>query len=377
MKMFVPLWHTPEGAVHGGLYRTKRLLETMRAYDVVVADSDSTDIHEESVRGRTIRYPAKRLYAFRRPLFPLLRVLNWVWSCLALTAIGLSLPVVDAVYAPNSELPHVALAAWIVGKVRRVPIIFDNLNVRGIELWAFNRRLHRNVDAIITLSRALERELRAEGIGVPIYIGSVGVDDGSPPALSPPLYDAIYIARHTVAKGAPDLVEIVCRCVQRVPEMRVAMVGPCTDAMRRRLFSMARELGVERNITILGTVAEERKWQLLAQSRVFLFPSHVEGWGIAPIEAHLCGLPVVAYDLPAYEETLRHSPAATLVPIGDVDAFADAAVACMRNTRRGGEDVRAWARRFTWQRAADVEERLLAQILQAAPQRRGAGYISR
>lgn len=353
----------PERAVSGGLYRTKRLLETMRAFQLIVADSDTTDVDAQRVAGRVILYPARRLYAFHRRLFRAFRVLNWSWSCLALVAIGLTREQFDAVYAPNSELPHVSLAASIVGKLRRVPIVFGNLNVRGTELWTLNRQLHRNVDAVITLSHALKNELEAEGIGAPIYVGTVGVDDNSVHDIPAPRYDAIYIARHTPEKGALDVIEIVRRCSMRIPALRVAMAGPCSDEMRRKLLAMARECGVDSHIELLGPVSETDKWRLLAASRVCIFPSRVEGWGIVPIEAHLSGLPVVAYDLPAYEETIRHSPGATLVREGDVQKFADALTALVQTPFEGAQAVRRWARQFTWERAARLEEELLTVIL--------------
>lgn len=354
----------PERAVSGGLYRTQRLVETMRAFELIVVDSDTTDIQAQKVFGRLFRYPARRLYAFQRWLFPAFRVLNWLWSCLALVVIGLTRERFDAVYAPNSELPQVSFAAWLVGRVRRVPVVFGNLNVRGNQLWGFNRVLHRHADAIITLSHGLANEIRAEGIDVPIYVGSVGVDDLSTGQQCAPAYDVIYVARHTVEKGALDMVDIVRLCSAQLPSMRVAMVGPCTDAMRRRLEATVADAGLERHIDFFGAVTESEKWQLLERSRLCAFPSHVEGWGIVPIEAHLCGLPVVAYDLPAYEETIRHSPAATLVPDGDIQAFARATLAMLQSPFVSGSAVREWARQFTWARAARIEEELLTRILQ-------------
>ena len=51
---------------------------------------------------------------------------------------------------------------------------------------------------------------------------------------------------------------------------------------------------------LVGYLSEEQKISMMKASRLFIFPSYEEGWGIAVTEAMACGLPVVCYDLPAY-----------------------------------------------------------------------------
>jgi glycosyltransferase involved in cell wall biosynthesis len=58
----------------------------------------------------------------------------------------------------------------------------------------------------------------------------------------------------------------------------------------------------------------------MAQSKVFLFPSHLESWGHAAVEAMAIGLPVVGYDLPSSREVF--GDAMLTVPTGDTSAFA-------------------------------------------------------
>ena len=39
----------------------------------------------------------------------------------------------------------------------------------------------------------------------------------------------------------------------------------------------------------------------MKSSKLFIFPSYEEGWGISITEAMACGLAVVCYDLKAYD----------------------------------------------------------------------------
>lgn len=76
----------------------------------------------------------------------------------------------------------------------------------------------------------------------------------------------------------------------------------------------------------LGVLSEREKNTILAASRVLLFPSRIEGWGFVPQEALVRNVPVVCWDLPAYEVSLPRHPSVVRIATGDTERFASAAL---------------------------------------------------
>lgn len=135
----------------------------------------------------------------------------------------------------------------------------------------------------------------------------------------------VTVGRLTEEKGIWDALEVV----RRLPGVRLVVVGdgPLREPLRARVAAEGLE-----HVELLGFVDEAEKWRALRSASAYLAPSREEGWGIAVGEAITAGLPVAAYDLPAYahfgDRLLR-------VPTGDTEALADAATQLL--ARAGSE----------------------------------------
>lgn len=90
----------------------------------------------------------------------------------------------------------------------------------------------------------------------------------------------------------------------------------------------------------------------VAGAECLVYPSRYEGFGLPLLEALACGTPVVTTDLPVHQEVTGGH--ATLVPVGDVDALAEALVATLARGRDPVTDAerRQWASAWTWTRCA-------------------------
>ncbi|MCE6995237.1 glycosyltransferase [Saccharothrix sp. S26] len=87
------------------------------------------------------------------------------------------------------------------------------------------------------------------------------------------------------------------------------------------------------SVEVHNRIPDSTKFALLARAGAVLFPSWFEGFGYPPVEAAYLGTESVCYDLPVLRETL--GDVATLVPVGEVDALADALDAVLTQPRPG------------------------------------------
>ncbi|HET8671174.1 MAG TPA: glycosyltransferase [Candidatus Saccharimonadales bacterium] len=167
------------------------------------------------------------------------------------------------------------------------------------EQFCFNLIKH-HFDKIITVNESVVEGLRRRGFTQPILVSSNFVNDHNvkPIAYTKKDITLAFTGRLVTQKGIDDFV-YACEVLQpSVPNFKAVMIGAGPEISRLKRTIAAKKLQID----VTGFVSEKRKFGLLARSQFFVFPSIEEGWGIAIAEALSVGTPVVAYDLPVYQE---------------------------------------------------------------------------
>ncbi len=116
---------------------------------------------------------------------------------------------------------------------------------------------------------------------------------------------------------------------------------------------LAQELDIADTVKFIGKVDEMDKPALYRGASVFVYPSRYEGFGLPPLEAMACGVPVVASNAASVVEVVGQ--AGYLLPPDDTRAFGAAILTCVVEPAVA-DDLRArgleQARKFSWEKAA-------------------------
>jgi glycosyltransferase involved in cell wall biosynthesis len=198
--------------------------------------------------------------------------------------------------------------------------------------WAYHRvarRLERRALAKLALVVANSDYVRravGERYGFPparlrtIYYGFVFPWDppAEPSARRP---EVLFVGANLERKGLPALLRAVAALGERVPGLRLHVVGD--HPSRRGMEALARALDVAPRVTFHGFLPNEALAPLYRTVRALALPSEVEGFGITLLEAMHCGVPVIGTTRGGSAELVRDGWNGYLVEPGDVHGLTE------------------------------------------------------
>jgi L-malate glycosyltransferase len=132
----------------------------------------------------------------------------------------------------------------------------------------------------------------------------------------------IHVSNFRPVKRIPDVIRIFAKVRQEVDGVLI-LVGE--GPMLREAKELAIKLGVQQHVRYLGKQLDIVS--ILGCSDVLLFPSETESFGLAPLEAMACEIPVVATMTGGIPEVVTDGENGYLAQVGDVDTMARHAVA--------------------------------------------------
>lgn len=245
---------------------------------------------------------------------------------------------------------------------------------RGLGL---KRRWLQAADLVIADSRDTERLLRNLGVHGPTAVAYPGVDaarftDGpGADALrrrwglsgKRVLLTVARLAAQDRYKGQDLTMRAMILLKDRFPDLAYLIVGEGDD--RPRLEALARELGLADRVVFSGRLGEADLPAAYGLCEVFVMPSRGEGFGIAYVEAQAAGRPVLALRRGGAPEAMHEGETGLLIDREDPGELAGALTALLADPARAramGEAGRAFAGRFSWDRAAEAVREALRNL---------------
>ncbi len=222
----------------------------------------------------------------------------------------------------------------------------------------------RRADGVIATCSDEAFELRA--LGVPaarISVIPCGVDlEHFTPTASRPggeVHRIMTIGRLVKRKGVGQVVRALGVLAERgADDVELAIVGGsgADEPEARRLLALAAELGVADRVRLIGQVTRRDMPSMLQTADVVVATPWYEPFGIVPLEAMACGVPLVVSSVGGLIDSVVHGVTGLHVPPRDPEAIADALeslfadVPRMRELGRNGR-TRVEGR-YSWDRIA-------------------------
>ncbi|PIX92466.1 hypothetical protein COZ26_01630 [Candidatus Kuenenbacteria bacterium CG_4_10_14_3_um_filter_39_14] len=226
--------------------------------------------------------------------------------------------------------------------------------------------IKRKADLIFSLSDLLKEDLISSGFSKEkIVVSYNGIDRGYFEKLpaSDTFYEGIFLGRLNYSKGIFDLIEIWEKVCAVIPPAKLAIIGGGDKKTKEDLKEKITALKMKNNIEVLGYLEDKKAYILLKSSKVFLFPSHEEGWGIVINEALACGLPVVSWNLPVYKSIFEDH--IVQVKENDIEKFSNEVIKLLKNQElrnQIGSAGKEFIKRYSWDRVAANEYQTIKNL---------------
>jgi glycosyltransferase involved in cell wall biosynthesis len=132
---------------------------------------------------------------------------------------------------------------------------------------------------------------------------------------------AVFVGRLTCDKGICELLQAFLQIENRIPELRLLLVGsfedgdPLPKEVRERLEAHQR-------VILAGPVNDPAPYYAVAD--VLILPSHREGLPTVILEGHAAGKPVIGASATGIVDLLADGETGLLIPVGNAPALAEA-----------------------------------------------------
>jgi glycosyltransferase involved in cell wall biosynthesis len=128
-----------------------------------------------------------------------------------------------------------------------------------------------------------------------------------------------FLGRITWQKGPEYFVQAARKVLQKMDNVRFVMAG--SGDMMERMMNFAAKLKIADRFNFTGFLKGSDVTRMYSASDLFIMPSVSEPFGISPLEAIQCGVPVIISRQSGVSEVLRH---VIKIDFWDIDAMADA-----------------------------------------------------
>ncbi len=233
----------------------------------------------------------------------------------------------------------------------RLKLLFTSASQRAHT--GYTKLLIGKMDAIVATSRKTAGYLDRDA---QVIMHGINLQDFTPPPEKAAvrarlgLPDGMLLGcygriRHQ--KGTDAFVDAMINLCGRFDDVRGIVMGRATEkhvGFLSELKDKVAQAGLSDRILFMPEVTVDQIAEWYQALDLFIAPQRWEGFGLTPLEAMACGVPVVATDVGAFSEIVTDPSLGHVVEPGDIQALADAAGEMLNNRdslRQSGKAARA------------------------------------
>lgn len=223
------------------------------------------------------------------------------------------------------------VSAFLIGKILGIPISLSVISNKELEIHPksiryFLKKILEHANAITVTGTKTKKDLikwcDISPNGIYILPHAVDIERFSPKS-NPKEYDVITVARLYEVKNLDILLKSIKLVKQRIPDIKVAIIGG--GPKKNSLQSLSNKLELQENVDFLGYKSDVEKYYPLG--KIYVLTSKWEGIPFALIEAMSCGLPCIVSNVGDISDIIQNNKNGILInnPM-DVEGYASAIV---------------------------------------------------
>ncbi|GAK55724.1 glycosyl transferase group 1 [Candidatus Vecturithrix granuli] len=248
----------------------------------------------------------------------------------------------DIMHYPNFDLPVCSPAPYIVTVHDLIYFLYpEQCPSRLAHYYARAMLAHstKRARVVVTDSEYSKQDLQyyfrlpAEKIRVILPAADERAFPGEPNPALLAQYDIIqpyilYVGKHHAYKNVMILMRAYMAQREIHQNFQLVIAGK-KDPRQKALYDAAEQFDCGKRILFTDFVPDEDLFDLYRGARLFAFPSRYEGFGLPPLEAMACGVPVICSNAASLPEVV--GDAAIQVQPENISALADAICSVLTN----------------------------------------------
>jgi glycosyltransferase involved in cell wall biosynthesis len=181
------------------------------------------------------------------------------------------------------------------------------------------------------VTEILKSTLSQRKIDIPVRTLYLGIDLSvfKPQPETVKTWDVAFMGRLEMMKAVDLFPKMLSYLRHDFPNLRFLMTGE--GSLRDGLMQEFENNGVSDLVEYQGVVQAEKVPELINRSRIFIYPSREEPFGLSILEAMACAVPVVTTNVYGPSEILKHNFDGLMVAPDDVKELVDSVRLLLRN----------------------------------------------